>query len=154
MAKSNLCQAYNYGSAKENYLHYNQVCNMYSVVIILHLWSSAIVVCSWQTFTRFLFFLFLVLFNFNILAMAEVSFYLTGFVRALEKSDWKIMRHDFVLWGYYLCYFFHICHSFVVNASRVQPLSTFCANLHLLWRSWLSRRSWGKMMRVMTVNSC
>jgi len=26
IAKSNLCQAYNYGSAKQNYLHYNQVC--------------------------------------------------------------------------------------------------------------------------------
>jgi len=25
MAKSNLCQAYNYGSAKKNFRHYNQV---------------------------------------------------------------------------------------------------------------------------------
>jgi len=32
MAKSNLCQAYNYGSAKENYLHYNQVCGCVVVI--------------------------------------------------------------------------------------------------------------------------
>jgi len=35
MEKSNLCQAYNYGSHEKNFLHYNQVCNYFIVMATL-----------------------------------------------------------------------------------------------------------------------